>query len=72
MGIHRGMMDVIPIQVEIDAIGIMPREAEMESLLLSRRALASPTMCRFSPALSVPLKSGDRRNVTKVVLSFDA
>ena len=28
-------------------------KAEMESRLLSRRALASPTMCRFSPALSV-------------------
>src|SRR5258708_40319761 len=27
----------------------------MESLLLFRRALASPTMCRFIPALSVPL-----------------
>ena len=26
----------------------------MESLLLFRRALASPTMCRFIPALSVP------------------
>jgi hypothetical protein len=26
----------------------------MESLLLSRRALPSPTMCRFIPALSVP------------------
>ena len=29
-------------------------EAGMESLLLLRRALASPTMCRFIPALSVP------------------
>src|ERR1700733_4166360 len=29
-------------------------EARMESLLLFRRALASPTMCRFIPALSVP------------------
>jgi hypothetical protein len=28
-------------------------EARMESLLLFRRALASPTMCRFIPALSV-------------------
>jgi hypothetical protein len=27
----------------------------MESLLLFRRALSSPTMCRFIPALSVPL-----------------
>jgi hypothetical protein len=26
----------------------------MESLLLFRRALSSPTMCRFIPALSVP------------------
>jgi len=26
----------------------------MESLLLSCRALASPTICRFIPALSVP------------------
>ena len=26
----------------------------MELLLLARRALASPTMCRFIPALSVP------------------
>ena len=26
----------------------------MESLLLFRRALTSPTMCRFIPALSVP------------------
>jgi hypothetical protein len=26
----------------------------MESLLLFRRALPSPTMCRFIPALSVP------------------
>ena len=30
-------------------------EARMESLLLFRRALPSPTMCRFIPALSVPL-----------------
>src|SRR5271156_3331785 len=29
-------------------------EARMESLLLFRRALPSPTMCRFIPALSVP------------------
>ncbi len=28
----------------------------MESLLLFRRALSSPTMCRFIPALSVPEK----------------
>src|SRR5580704_2835533 len=28
-------------------------EARMESLLLFRRALSSPTMCRFIPALSV-------------------
>src|SRR5580704_18113108 len=28
-------------------------EASMESLLLFRRALSSPTMCRFIPALSV-------------------
>ena len=28
----------------------------MESILLFRRALASPTMCRFIPALSVPRK----------------
>jgi hypothetical protein len=28
----------------------------MESLLLFCRALSSPTMCRFSPALSVPEK----------------
>ena len=28
----------------------------MESLLLFRRALASPTMCRFIPALSGPEK----------------
>ena len=26
----------------------------MESLFLFRRALSSPTMCRFIPALSVP------------------
>jgi len=30
-------------------------EARMESLLLFRRALSSPTMCRFIPALSVLL-----------------
>src|SRR5579863_4693074 len=30
-------------------------EAGIESLLLFRRALSSPTMCRFIPALSVPL-----------------
>jgi hypothetical protein len=29
-------------------------EARMESLLLFRRALSSPTICRFIPALSVP------------------
>jgi hypothetical protein len=29
-------------------------EAGMDSLLLFRRALSSPTMCRFIPALSVP------------------
>jgi hypothetical protein len=29
----------------------------MESLLLFRRALPSPTMCRFIPALSVPERS---------------
>jgi hypothetical protein len=29
-------------------------EAGIESLLLFRRAFASPTMCRFIPALSVP------------------
>jgi hypothetical protein len=29
-------------------------EARMESLLLFRRALSSPTMCRFIPAFSVP------------------
>jgi hypothetical protein len=29
----------------------------MESLLLFRRALPSPTMCRFIPALSVPLSA---------------
>ena len=29
-------------------------EAGIESLLLFRRALSSPTMCRFIPALSVP------------------
>jgi len=29
----------------------------MESLLLFCRALSSPTMCRFSPALSVPGQS---------------
>ena len=29
-------------------------EAKMESLLLSCGALSSPTMCRFSPAFSVP------------------
>jgi hypothetical protein len=29
----------------------------MESLLLFRRALSSPTMCRFIPALSVPEKA---------------
>jgi hypothetical protein len=28
----------------------------MESLLLFRRALSSPTMCRFIPALSIPAK----------------
>jgi hypothetical protein len=28
----------------------------MESLLLFCRALSSPTMCRFIPALSVPEK----------------
>ena len=32
-------------------------EARMESLLLFRRALSSPTMCRFIPALSVPEKA---------------
>src|ERR1700689_2241461 len=30
-------------------------EAGMDSLLLFRRALSSPTMCRFIPALSVPV-----------------
>ena len=30
----------------------------MESLLLFRRALSSPTMCRFIPALSVPSTPG--------------
>jgi hypothetical protein len=29
----------------------------MESLLVFRKALASPTMCRFIPALSVPEKA---------------
>ncbi len=32
----------------------------MESLLLFRRALTSPTMCRFIPALSVPELPGCR------------
>jgi hypothetical protein len=35
----------------------LPFEARMESLLLFRRALPSPTMCRFIPALSVPSTS---------------
>jgi hypothetical protein len=44
-----------PAYASTDALaGICVRlEAEMVSLLLSHRALASPTMCRFSPALSV-------------------
>ena len=41
--------------------GIQARlKAEMESLLLSRRALTSPTMCRFIPALSVPEKDPEK------------
>ena len=39
----------------------------MESLLLFRRALASPTMCRFIPALSVP---GFPSAATLLSLSF--
>jgi len=31
----------------------------MESLLLFRRALSSPTMCRFIPALSGPFNFSD-------------
>src|SRR5208282_4824695 len=33
-------------------------EVRMESLFLSCRALASPTICRFTPALSVPAGHG--------------
>jgi hypothetical protein len=39
-------------------------EAGIESLLLFRRALASPTMCRFIPALSVPKLNQDRTELT--------
>jgi hypothetical protein len=38
-------------------------EAGIESLLLFRRALSSPTMCRFIPALSVPNQSSNQSSV---------
>jgi hypothetical protein len=42
----------------------------MESLLLFRRALSSPTMCRFIPALSVTRINQDHL-VTRIICHQD-